>query len=430
MKSIIKKIIIFILRLEAKLVLKKYKPKIVAVTGTVGKTSAKEAIASVLSREFYLRKSEKSYNSEFGVPLTILGTKSGWNSSLRWFLILFKGLRLLIVKHDYPELLVLEMGVDRPGDMDKLTDLVKPDIAVITALGKVPVHVEYFKKPDQLAKEKIKLAKAVSEDGYVLLNGDDEFLLEAKDKIKANYFAYGFSEDNDLVASNYHITEKKEGERNVPDGLTFKVDYKGSIVPIRIHGVFGRQAVYAVLAAIATGRALGLNLVETAEAVSRYKTPAGRLKLLKGIKNSFILDDTYNSSPIAVKAGLEVLGDIPAKRRIAVLGDMLELGEYTIDEHKKIGRRVQAVADVLFAVGPRSKFIAGEAEAVGFNPKNIFEFSNSEEAKKAVQEEIEEGGLIFVKGSQSMRMEKIVEEIMAHPDQKNQLLVRQEEEWK
>lgn len=432
LKQIIKKIIIFLLRVEARLILRKYKPKIAAVTGTVGKTSTKDAIAAVLSAEFFTRKSEKSYNSEFGVPLTVIGAKSVWSSPLKWFLVLFKGLQLIIAKYDYPQWLVLEMGVDRPGDMEKLTSWVKPNITVITRLGDVPVHIEYFKSPEELMREKIKLAKAAKEGDYVILNGDDPQVLEARDKVKANVLTYGFSEENDLAASNYHIVMSDVARPTavqVPEGITFKVDYKGNIVPIRVFGVFGKQAVYIALAALAAGSALGLNLIGMAESLSRFKPPPGRLRLLGGIKNSFILDDSYNSSPVAAEAALEVLRDIPAKRKIAVLGDMLELGKYTIDEHKKSGREVKGVADLLFTVGPRSKFTADEARTAGFNPKNIFEFSTSDEAKRKLQEKIEEGDLILIKGSQGMRMEKIVEEIMVHPEKKEQLLVRQEKEW-
>ncbi|MBU3925894.1 hypothetical protein KJ763_01865, partial [Patescibacteria group bacterium] len=123
-KKIFKNIIVFLLRVEAKLILRRYKPKIIAVTGTVGKTSSKDAIYTILSPDFHVRKSEKSYNSELGVPLTIIGAKTAWNNFFEWFLILFKGIKLLIAKYDYPKWLVLEMGVDRPKDMKRLVSYV------------------------------------------------------------------------------------------------------------------------------------------------------------------------------------------------------------------------------------------------------------------------------------------------------------------
>ena len=428
-KKIFKKIIVFLLRWEAKLILRKYKPKIVGVTGTVGKTSAKEAIASVLSADFYVRKSEKSYNSELGVPLTIIGAKSAWNNFFQWFLILFKGFKLIIAPYDYPQWLVLEMGVDRPKDMKKLVSYANPQISVVTALAHVPVHIEYFKNAEDLAREKMKIARSLKENDHAILNADDEMILAEKEKIKSKILTFGFSEKADLIASDYYIVYRNEEGRDIPEGITFKVTYKGNIIPVRIFNAFGKQFVYAVLAALGTGIVLGMNLIEMTESLGRYQSPPGRLRLIEGIKNTYILDDSYNASPVAELAALEVLKDLPAKRKIAVLGDMLELGKFTIDEHKKIGREVSKIADYLFTIGPRSKFIAEEARAEGFNEKKIFEFSSSDEAKLEIQKKIKEGDLILIKGSQSMRMEKIVEEIMAHPEDKEELLVRQEKEW-
>lgn len=431
-KKIIKNIVVFLLRMEAKLVLKKYKPKIIGVTGTVGKTSTKDAIFEVVSKEFRARKNEKSYNSELGVPLTILGAKSAWNNPFQWLLILFKGAALIFgrrTSEEYPEWLILEMGVDRPRDMKKILGCAKPDISVITALGETPVHIEYFKNPEELIGEKSRIIKTLKQENFAVLNADDKAISGMKEKTRAKILTFGFSQEADLIASDYHIVFKKEGEKDIPEGITFKVNYKGNIIPVRIFGAFGRQIVYSALAAISAGIALNLNLVEMTESFSHYQSPAGRLKLLEGVKNTFILDDSYNSSPVAVSAAFEVLIELPAKRKVAILGDMLELGKYTIDEHKKIGREVKKIANLLFTVGPRSKFIAEEARETGFNPKNIFEFSTSDEAKLEVQKKIKEGDLILIKGSQGMRMEKITEEIMAHPEMKEELLVRQEREW-
>ena len=172
-----------------------------------------------------------------------------------------------------------------------------------------------------------------------------------------------------------------------------------------------------------------MNLVEMAEALSTYVAPAGRLKLIKGEKETWILDDTYNASPMATHAALDVLRDFPARRRIAVLGDMMELGQYTIQAHRAVADHAKECADIVFTVGPRAKFIADELAAHLFNKENLQNFSDSEEAGHALEKFIQPGDLILVKGSQSMRMEKIVEEIMANPEEKEKLLVRQEPEW-
>ena len=315
------------------------------------------------------------------------------------------------------------MGVGKPSDMENLVSWISPDIAVFTATAEVPVHVEKFQNPDALIKEKLKLIAGLKKDDYLVLNNDDktDLVSQAAEKTEAKKITYGFSEKLDVVASNYSISS---------DGISFKIDFKGNIIPVRLPNAFGRQNVYVALSALSVGICLGLNLIETVETLSKFKPPPGRLNLLEGVKNSFILDDTYNSSHVAVLAALEVLRDLSAERKIAVFGDMLELGKFTIDEHKKIGRRVKEYGvDLLFTVGPRAKFISDEARATGFNEENIFEFANSDEAKIHIQEKIRQGDLILIKGSQAIRMEKIVEEIMAHPEKKSELLVRQEPEW-
>ena len=422
MKTLFKKIVIAILKLEAKMILARFKPKIIAVTGTVGKTSVKEAVALVLGSEFNVRKSEKSYNSEIGVPLTIIGAQTGWGSFKQWLAVIFKGLKVFLLAGDYPKFLVLEMGVDRPKDMEKMVSWVKPYVAVITAVGTIPVHVQYFSGPEELISEKRKLVECLNDNNWAVLNIDDKAVSSFRKNTKAQTITYGFSESADLVASNY----KMDGE-----GIVFKVSYKGNIVPVKLAQFFGRHNVYTALSAIGAGLACGVNLVKSVEAVSKMKPPLGRMNLLEGVNGSLIFDDSYNSSPIAAEAAIEVLSEYPAKRRLAVLGDMKELGEFSHSEHERIGELLRA-KDVwlLFTVGQEAEFIAEGARRSGFDAFKIFEFSDSSEAGEAVKNIIQEGDLILVKGSQSARMEKIVEKIMAHPENKENLLVRQEEEWK
>lgn len=412
------------------MVLKKYKSEIVAVTGSVGKTSAKEAIAAVLETGFSVGKNIKSFNSEIGVPLTVLRCGNAWYNPILWIFNIIKGLKILFFRVEYPQWLVLELGVERPGDMSRLMSWIKPHISVVTAFPDMPSHVEYFHGPDGVVKEKLKILKNLQNEDYAILNGDDVLISEFKEKTNAQIVTYGFNEGADFTASNYHMLLKEEDGKTVPEGITFKVDYKGSSLPVRIFNTFGKHNVYPALAAVATGVTAGLNLLNVSEALSKYESPAGRLKLLGGIKNSFILDDTYNSSPQAAVAALEVLEDLPAKRKIAVLGDMLELGKYTIEAHRALGEHAFRVANIVFTVGPRAKFIAESLKENGFDKENIFEFSTSNEAKAKVQEILEEGDLVLVKGSQGIRMERIVEEIMAHPEQKEGILVRQDKMWK
>lgn len=429
-KSIFKTLVVYILEAEAKLILRKTKPKIVAVTGSVGKTSTKDAIFTVLNRSFKTGRSLKSYNSELGVPLAILDKKSAWTNPLAWVLVLVEGFLEVLFPGRVVEWLVLEVGADRPGDIKKITKWLKPDIAVMTHLPDVPVHIEFFKDREEVVIEKLYLAHNLKKEGLLVINADDQTLVDKTRDLPQKKVMYGFSEGADVRASDLHILYNKQGAGE-PIGLTFKVLYDGQTVPIRILNVLGRHQIYAVLASIAVGLAQGLNIINIADTLQTdYETPPGRLKIIAGVKNTTILDDTYNASPTAVEAGLRALNEIETTgRKIAVLGDMLELGEHTIGEHRRIGRLASEVADMIWTVGLRSKFIEEEALTLGFLPGKVRHFDLSTQVGKPLEEILQAGDVLLIKGSQGTRMEKIVEEVMAEPLKKGDLLCRQETEW-
>jgi len=426
MKQLLKNIIVLILTLEARLVLKKYKPRIVAVTGSVGKTSAKDAIYEVLSASLLARKSEKSYNSELGVPLTILGRKSGWNSPIAWLANIFEGLALIFLKNHYPKWLVLEVGADRPGDIRKIAKWLTPDMVVVTRFGDIPAHVEFFDSPEKLIEEKSYLVSALKKDGLLIVNNDEDKTRSMKDKFDGMVITYGFGDGSAVLSSNENIVYKK----GALVGVTFKVDYDGNSIPIKLLGVLGRQHIYAALAAISVGVHLDLNMVNIAEALGKYDCAPGRMKIIEGIKGTYIIDDSYNASPVATEAALETLKEIKTNgKKVVVLGDMLELGKYTVEEHKRMGKMAGEICDELLVVGLRARSMVEGALLSGLGEKNVIEFEDAQKAGKHLEQELAEGDIILVKGSQSMRMERVVEEIMAHPEQKEKLLVRQEREW-
>lgn len=430
MNSFFKKIVVGILRWEARAVLQKFKPKIVAITGSVGKSSTKEAITVVLATKYRVRKSPKSYNSAFGIPLTILGLSTAWRSPVGWGMVIVRGF-LARFQKEYPEILVLETGVDRPGDMDSILSIIEPHVSVITAIGEIPVHVEFFSGPKELAFEKGKLARGTSSAGLVLLNADDEVVYDMRNEARGKVITFGFGKGADIRASQYALfTQKNALGIEVPAGIRCKIDCEGSTVPLRMENALGKQQLYMAVAAIGVGGYFGINALSAVRALEGYEALAGRLHILEGIKNSVLLDDSYNASPIAMHAALDTLRDVPAHRRIAVLADMLEIGKFTIQAHQAMGELVAGFADVLVTVGPRAKFIANEAIERGMRRDHVHELNSSVEAGKFLQELLEPGDVVLVKGSQSMRMERAVEEIMAHPELKKDLLVRQEEYWK
>jgi len=428
-KSFIKKIIAYLLRVEAEFVLNKYRPKIVAVAGSVGKTSTKDALVAVLSAEHFVRGSDKSYNSEFGVPLTILGCRSAWNNPVGWLRNLLEGVALIIFKNPYPEWLVLEVGADRPGDIGAIAKWLKVDAVVLTHFPAVPVHVEFFSSPEALHEEDFRLVTALKMGGTVILNADDELMMDKISKIKGTTLTYGFSDGAEVRANNEKITYE-EGENPWPSGLTFQLLLGGSSFPVYLNGLLGKHQIYPALAALAFGQSQGLNIVTMLESIKRHEGPPGRLRLIKGVKDTLILDDTYNSSPAALSAALKTLSELTVRgRKIAVIGDMLELGSFTIEAHKEAGRQAAEVCDAIFTVGLRAKFVDEGAREKKFNAKKIFHHTDAAATGVALQAYLGAGDIVLIKASQSIRLEKVVEEVMLEPEKKAAYLCRQDREW-
>lgn len=431
LKTSLKKILVAVLTLEAKIILYKYSPKIIAISGSVGKTATKDTIYSVLKFAHFVWKSPKSYNSEIGIPLAILGQKNAWMNPLRWVLNILRGLEIIIFKVNYPKLLVLEVGADRPGDIKNIVSWLNPDISVITRFGKTPVHVEFFKNRDELIEEDGKIVEELNPDGLLVLNHDDNDVMSLRIKTKARALTYGFNSEATLYASNSQIIYDEAG---LPQGMTYKVSYGENTAPVRIFGALGNSCVYSSMPALLIGQECGINLFQGIEALLKHSPPPGRLRVIAGLKNTIIIDDTYNSSPIAAVEALNTLSELRTSgKKIAVLGDMLELGKHSDREHKEVGVKLAGVADILVTVGIRARGIAEGAltggHSGGLPENNIFQFEDSHTAGKFVEGIIQKGDAILVKGSQSMRMERIVEEIMAEPDIKELLLVRQDKEW-
>jgi len=419
-----RKILQSILRILAKIVIWRYRPAIVAVTGSVGKTSAKEAIYHVLKKRFRVRRNIRNYNNEIGVPLTILGLETGGRSILAWLGNFLKAILIFFWSKGYPEILVLEMGVDKPGDMKYLLDFVPVEVGVFTAIGEFPVHIEFFPEKGKLIEEKAQLVKSLPKRGLAVLNYDDLSVRAVGDELggDAKVFYYGFGDGADLKISNYEL--KIDDLEKDKFGIGFKLEHEGGIIPVRLKRVLGKQQCFAAAAAASVGLHFGLNLVEISNALRKHRSLAGRAKLLKGVKNTWIIDDSYNASPLATMAALELLEEFE-ERKVAILGDMLELGQDTEPAHRQVGQKAASVVDLLFTVGSRSVFISDQARKQGLDKDKVFEFSESSQAGIPLQEKIQQGDIILIKGSRSVHMEKIVKEIMAHPEKADRLLVGQ-----
>ncbi len=432
-KNLFKKAIIYIITLEARAVLRKYKPKVVAVTGSVGKTSTKDAIYAVLSKSARVRKSEKSFNSEIGLPLTILGAPNAWSNPFRWLQNIIDGLLLIIFTVQYPEWLVLEVGADRPGDIRSVSKWLPVSVAVFTLLPEVPVHVEFFDSPEAVIEEKASLIDALVPGGALVLLYDDKRTRDLQHRLPApdaRVITFGFSAEADVRGEQVALL-RESGAETWPVGVTANIVAEGVSLPLEVVGAAGAHAFLPALAAAAVGVALKKPLGDIAGALESYDPPAGRMRLIRGIKHTLLIDDTYNGSPAATAAALDTLALVaPKGRRIAAIGDMLELGRRSVDEHRKVGAHAATTCDLLITVGFRARDIAQGALDAGMPDKNILQFEDSGKAGEELQNLLQEGDCVLVKGSQSIRMERIVEGVMAEPQLASKLLVRQEAEWK
>src|SRR3989344_3379824 len=332
-----KSILLKILRFLSKRIIRKYNPDVVGITGSIGKTSTKEAAAVVLGSRFRVRKSPKNYNNEIGVPLAIIGFEKTPGKSLAgWLVVLWRGLSLLLKKDkDYPEVLVLEMGADKPGDIKYLVGIAPCKIGVLTYIAHA--HTEFFKTIKKIAEEKRVILTHLGSDDTAIVNFDNPESMQSAKGIKAEVVTFGFQTGADLQATDVNIIR---GENGWPTGLNFKVLYKGSIVPVFLPGIVAEHLVSSALAAMAVGITMGINLVEAAESIRSLEPLAGHMRLMAGIKHTLLIDDTYNSSPEPTKSALKTLSQVdipPGAERYAVLADMLELGPETMNAHREVG---------------------------------------------------------------------------------------------
>jgi UDP-N-acetylmuramoyl-tripeptide--D-alanyl-D-alanine ligase len=428
MKSFIRSIFALFLAVLARGILRRYAPKIVMVTGSVGKTSTKDAVAAALSDRGYVRYSKKSYNSEFGLPFTVIGAENPWENPAAWLKLFGDALALRFLPSHYPNLLVLEIGADRPGDIARMLRIAQPDAVVVTRLPEVPVHVEAYATPAAVREEEFAPAYALEDNMPLIINAEDEYAMTMSARLPARVITFGLHAASAvrIVDPAPHFTE------GFPEGMKATLAIGGETYPLVVPGVVGTPALYAPAAAVATAIALGYAPTEALHGLASYTPPPGRSRILNGKDGSVLIDDSYNSSPAATEEALKslnMLAETSGGRRIAVLGDMLELGRYSHEEHERVGRLVAKQADVLIAVGIRARGIADAAREADMPDASIRTFGTSAEAAAALTQEIGAGDIVLIKGSQSIRTERIVEALLFNPADRS-LLARQDAEWK
>ncbi len=425
-----KAILLKILKFFSTRVIKKYKPTVIGITGSIGKTTTKHAINEVLKNRYRVRASINSFNTEIGLPITILGLNNS-KSIFIWIKNIFQSIKLLIIKNkNYPEILILEMGADKIGDISYLISIVKPNISILTNIA--PVHVDQFKSLENIYKEKIKIFDFNDITQKKIVNIDNDLIREnlLRSNNLGKVITYGTNDDAMIRA--YNIEEKNCFDEDFTTGIEFDVAYNNSETHVRMQYIIGKHQVYSILAAFAVGILFDLRLDDIKNSLEDTRGEKGRMSLIKGIKNTWIIDDTYNSSPVACKSAIETLSNsMNLGKKILILGDMLELGSISEEAHREIGREIVKYQNIntLITIGERARDINSEAINNGFNEAESFNFPNSDDARIFVQNKIKQGDLILIKGSQGMRMEKIVKEIMAEPQRAEELLVRQTGIW-
>ena len=347
--------------------------RVIGITGSVGKSTTKEVIAQVLSQRYHTLKSPGNLNNEIGLPLTILRLGSGYERA------------------------VLEMGFYVPGEIALLCDIALPQVGVVSNIG--TVHAERAGSQEAIARGKSELVQALpaAPDGTAILNFDDPLVRKMEEKTKARVFFYGLSPESHLWA------DQVEGLGL--EGIRFQLHYQHETMHVRVP-MIGRHSVETALRATAVGLVEGLTWQEILNGLGEGNTQL-RLAAVRSASGALILDDSYNASPESMLASLNLLSELEGVRKIAVLGDMLELGPYERQGHEMVGLRAAQVATVLITLGRRAHIYAEAARHAGKKPANIFEFETSEPVIEWLLKNLSKDDTVLIKGSHGLRMDNI-----------------------
>jgi UDP-N-acetylmuramoyl-tripeptide--D-alanyl-D-alanine ligase len=352
---------------------RKLNVRVIGITGSVGKSTTKELTATVLKQRYRTLKNPGNLNNEIGLPLTLWRLSEGHNRA------------------------VLEMGFYVTGEIKFLCDLAEPVVGVLTNIGLV--HAERAGSQEEIARGKAELVQALppAPQGVAILNYDDTLVRAMADQTEAQIFYYGLSPEADLWA------DQVEGLGL--EGIKFRLHYQKETIHLKVP-LIGRHSVHTVLRAAAVGLIEGLSWEEIIRGLRTGHTQL-RLVAVKSACGALILDDTYNASPKSMLADLNLLEEMEG-RKVAVLGDMLELGRYEAQGHRKVGIRAAEVADVIVTVGSLAEMIAKAAAEVGFDKGQIYSFPDSAEATKFLDQFLSEQDVVLVKGSRGVQLDKIV----------------------
>jgi len=434
---------------KAARVLVREKPLVIAVTGSVGKSTTKQAIGAILKAdvaENAVRVPVGSYNNELGLPLTIFGCDAPGRNVFAWSVLVSRAwLMSMGLMKTGIKIFVLEMGADHPGDLEYLTRIAPPDIAVVTAItagvdpNLIPVHLANYPDIDALIAEKSWLIKRLKPGGIAIINADDPKVFAMRHLTTERVFTYGEADGTDIGILSKEIVVQDSPEGAMPVGLRTVLELYHRRTEIMLPGVYGTSVAYALAAAFCTAYAIDA-IPEDPQSIVQHFIPAkGRTRIIAGIKHTTLFDDTYNASPAAVIQSLRDLASVPTKpgqRKIACLGEMRELGEKSSEMHRRVGAEAaKSGIDLLICCGIFGPAMAEGALANGMRPDQVKAMKDTPEAGLFIQEILKPGDIVLAKASQGtletqgVRMERVIKELMAEPLRASELLVRQEAAW-
>jgi UDP-N-acetylmuramyl pentapeptide synthase len=434
MKAFLKKILLDLLWAGVAKKIGREKPYVIAITGSVGKTSTKEAIASVLSQTGRpVVKSAGNLGTDFGIPLSLFGFAEQPDGIFEWLTAAILSFSPPRTKGTGRPYYILEYSAEKPGDIPFLAHKIPIDVGVLTTI--TPVHMEFYGDFSKLVAEKSSLFEGLIEGGYAVLNGEDVEQEPLAIRVP-NVQWYG--QQLPARKSGTTIKEIKPTEKGLLCSLSFTpvktLDSVGKTKPQQIEvqtSVIGVHQLYPLLAAATIGFREGLRASEVKAGLEAYVLPNGRGRVIAGIKECSIIDDSYNSSPEAVKAGLAMLRPFADSRRtIAVLGTMNELGSMAESAHMEVAQAAANTADYLIFVGTFATKMVEVAVKAGKDPVQVIGFSTTAHLIDKAEHLLQNRDVIYVKGSQNgVRLERFVKRIMAHPEDAQALLARQSSFW-
>lgn len=431
-----KQLVIRLLWFGVRRIVKAHEPHVIAITGSVGKTTTKEALVAMLRHaQLPLVYTAGNLNSEFGVPLSLLGFTEPPAGGGEWVTAGFRALFMKPVQFTKSPVYVLEYSADKPGDIEFLTKQIQPDVAVLTKI--VPVHMAFYPEFSDLVKEKFALVRNRSDKGVAILNADDPVQVEQAAHAKRVIW-YGVSSQPagriGVWARDIRVSE--QGIRCTFDfhsgsragGISRVANHRRSVT-LR---VIGKQQVSSLLAAAAAGLECRLDPETICAGLETFEVPPGRGRVLEGKRGITIIDDSYNASPEAVKAGLDMAKDFAGERRcVAILGTMNELGEGAEAAHTDVARYAAKRVTELVLVGPYAEAMLQEAMRAGMVRERIITFERPEYLFEKLDQLVRKQDVVYVKASQNgMRLERAVERLLANPAEARHVLSRQSNYWK